>query len=322
MKDITLNLKIPEELYWQTHRLAQETSRPVEQVMLEHLKTLFSSYSFTLTHPPTFILCAPRSGSTWLRLLLNDHPEIGAGTESYVFSDWAGVDSLIAAYQGKRGSVMGLHSYLSEDHFYHHLRHFIDNVFGDFLAHEHKEFLVEKSVRHAFFLPTIARLYPEARLIHLVRDGRDVALSLRDAAHSWNPHWPKTIEGCATLWKTYNEEILSHLNLFPAESVLRLRYEELLADTSSTIARVLAFIDVTQTHHDLIERLVANHQFAVYKKEKDWFGGHFFRQGTAGQWQHEFTPEETAAFKAAAGELLLHLGYETNQDWQPATTPP
>lgn len=270
-----------------------------------------------LANPPTFVVCAPRSGSTWLRLMLNDHPEVAAGLESYVFSDYAGLEHMIAAYYGKRGKLVGLGDYLPEERFYHHVRAFVDGMFNDFLARENKQFLVEKSVRHSFFLQTIHRLYPEARIIHLVRDGRDVALSIRAASQSWNPHWPADIGGAAAVWKSYTEAILRDIHLFPQERVLPVRYEDLLCKPGADLRRILAFVGVSEGARNgaVVEEIVARNRIDVYKAEKRWQSGNFFRKGTSRQWKEAFSPEDQAAFNAAAGELLIQLGYESSLNW-------
>lgn len=267
-----------------------------------------------LRNPPTFIVCCPRSGSTWLRLMLNDHPEIACGNETFVFTEWAGLDNLIASYHGRRGHV-GLGGYVSEESFYSHVRAFVNGIFNEYLLSERKSFLVEKSTRHALFLPTIKMVYPDAKLIHLVRDGRDVVVSLRSAAQSWNPSWPKDIGRCASMWKRHNEQILSSSQLFGAADILRIKYEDMLVDPETILHRAICLIGAEQNERTLARRIASSHQFSEYKRSRNWFDGQFFRKGTSGQWRSELSGEEIRAFKSVANDLLITLGYEGHHDW-------
>lgn len=262
---------------------------------------------------PAFIVSSPRSGSTWLRLMLNDHPEIASGEETFLFTEWGGFQNMVSAYQRERGYI-GLSTYLEEEEFYGLIRAFAVGVFRKFLNRQSKSKIVEKSARHALFIPSICRVFPNARFVHLVRDGRDCAISVVAAASKWNPDWPRSIAGASRLWRRHNESILENRDVIRDGRYLQLTYEELLSNGHASLTRVLEFLDA-ECGDKLVAKLLEQHTFEVYKRDRDWLNGNFFRKGISGQWKEHFSDDDKGRFKSTAGQLLIALGYEPDANW-------
>ncbi|HWB66807.1 MAG TPA: sulfotransferase [Mycobacteriales bacterium] len=133
------------------------------------------------------VLGAARSGTTWLHRLLTAHPMVG-GTETgetWLFGD------VMALWNSPARDVVGDGPLLAA------IRRFCDALL---LAMRDRvapgaAYVCEKTPESVWRLPLLTRLYPDARYLHVVRDGRDVALSmsridggtvrLADAAASW-----------------------------------------------------------------------------------------------------------------------------------------
>jgi len=262
-----------------------------------------------LKHQPTFVVCCPRSGSTWLRLLLDSHPDIACGNETFLFTDSAGIGNVIRAYRGELG-FRGLTRYVSEDELFTFLRDFSDRCFETYLARRKKKFLVEKSVDHALHLDTVARVYPGAKIVHLIRDGRDVACSLLDAAAHWQPSWPTTIRDAARLWKRYNLAVTDGLARRQPDSSLRVHYEGLLLDTAAELRRTFAFIGAEALDDATITSIVDANRFDVLRaRHASWREGRFFRYGASGDWINRFSANDDRDFNEEAGDLLADFGY-------------
>ena len=160
--------------------------------------------------------------------------------------------------------------------------------------------MADKSPRYVRNLPTLHELWPAAKFVHLVRDGRDVGLSVL----SWKkvvvrgelvanlPTWEEDRTTTVALWW----ERLVRLGredgapLGPAQ-YHELRYEALVADPATECEGLCAFLGVPYD-----EAMVRDHEG---------------RPPTPGlrKWRAQMPPEEVERFEAAAGELLEELGY-------------
>src|SRR5205085_10599223 len=118
-----------------------------------------------LPGPPIFVVGVPRSGTTWLEHMLGAHRAVaGPGSETALFVStralWANSD--------RRPAVVAA------------LRGFASEVFGAYLASHAPQarHLLEKTPIHAEHLEQIVALFPEAAVISIHRDGRDVVRSM------------------------------------------------------------------------------------------------------------------------------------------------
>jgi len=169
---------------------------------------------------------------------------------------------------------------------------------------------VEQTPETSFVLPAALRAYPEAKVVHMVRDGRDVVCSLlakgwlreREGAddvgmpygayaRSWvEPERVQEFERssearrAAWAWRRYLSAVRA-----TAPGALEVRYEELAADPAATAQRIAAHIDADV--EPLVQALRAVHAESV------------------GRWRRDLTPEQLADVEAEAGPLLRELGY-------------
>ena len=98
-------------------------------------------------------------------------------------------------------------------------------------------FWVEHTPENLFNLPWLMHLLPEAKVVHLVRDGRGVLASFRSL--DWGPHSARRV---AEIWlvMTMSGAALAHAH---PERIITLRYEDFLADEHFQMARLLRFLD-------------------------------------------------------------------------------
>jgi hypothetical protein len=92
-----------------------------------------------------------------------------------------------------------------------------------------KERWGEKTPHHLFYWRQISEFFPEAKIIHLVRDGRDVALSYVSARFG-----PTTVYGAAQSWRRYLAEIDRVKKTSRPDLICEIRYEDLIADPEMT----------------------------------------------------------------------------------------
>jgi len=86
----------------------------------------------------------------------------------------------------------------------------------------------------------IRSVFPDAKIIHIVRDGRDVALSYKSVHDVGQKFGPKSIFTCALYWA----DGLKRIDEVSGNFVLEIRYEDLLTDTDNTLKSICRFIDI------------------------------------------------------------------------------
>jgi len=102
-----------------------------------------------------------------------------------------------------------------------------------------------------------------------------------------------------------------YLGWLEQPQVLCLRFEELILERETAFGKLLDYLAAFGFTPSLSrsEAIVILHEAIAPRRSGT------FRKGKPGNWREHFTPTNISAFKEATGDLLLRLGYETNQDW-------
>ncbi len=159
----------------------------------------------------------------------------------------------------------------------------------------------DKTQSNIHHLPLLAELFPEARFVHAIRDGRDVALAHTDGTK---------IEQVAMSWKRRVAEGREAGADLGPDRYFESRFEELIEDTEGAVRRICGFIDlpydpVMLTYYERAGDIVST--TAVPDRHKD-----IYLPPTKGlrDWRRELSDDQVARFEALAGDLLSDLGYE------------
>jgi sulfotransferase family protein len=282
----------------------------------------------TATNPFAFIVGCPRSGTTLLRHMLGAHPQIAITPEAH----W-----IAKSFEKRRGLTADGHitpKFISEllanpkFELFHLSREEINRLlpdgppltYGSFLTavfdlygkSRGKALVGNKTPDAVRKMATLHALWPSARFIHLIRDGRDVALSF----FNWRsvlqkkpgtfPTWKEDRATTCALWWELNvrrgREAGARLG---PELYYEMRYESLVQAPERECAALCAFLGVP--FDPVMLRFHENRPAAYPALEP----GHGWRPLTAGarDWRREMAAEEVEHFEAAAGALLDELGY-------------
>jgi hypothetical protein len=169
-------------------------------------------------------------------------------------------------------------------------RQCVDRLFEIHCRRMNKLFWINKTPGLLNHLDGLARLYPDARCIHIIRDGRDVAVS--NLGQEWGPN---TIRDAACRWKSL---------MGPGRAMLRkqalrfteVRYENLIRAPASTLQEIFDFLELDGSPEQILEQIAVHDQ-------------------SVGSWRKAFTAEDRRMFHRAAGDLLIDLGYEKDSSW-------
>ena len=285
--------------------------------------------------PVPFIVGVGRSGTTMLRLMLDAHPALTIPPETHFVPD------LIDAIEGgatpeQSVEVMtavrqwgDLHTEPADvlerwrglDRFEAGpaLRAFYE-IFPERMG---KPRYGEKTPAYVKSMIKIEGVLPEARFIHVIRDGRDVALS----------RWKRTLgdkepapaSRVAETWARRIRRAQRHGG--KVGHYLELRYEDLVTDTEPNLRRICEYLEldwdpvVLRYYEHAAERMAEMARDLPATDGKPTRPGAERMQAHAMtqkppdpsamyRWKERMKPEDVAAFDAAAGDLLAELGYE------------
>jgi Sulfotransferase family len=204
------------------------------------------------TKPPFFIVGAQRSGTTMLRLMLNRHPHLTVPFESGFIPEFhrrrehygdlsdrrnaANLIGDIANYpKVKKGRLIeDPHAILARP--IENYADLVNSIFSTYSARRGKPRWGDKTPAYVTEIDILWTLFPGCQIIHLVRDGRDVALSLRGLGWG-SAHVPRVAQDWS--WKT----TLAHkIGAVLGVNYLEVRYEDLVLKTEDMLRKICEFL--------------------------------------------------------------------------------
>src|SRR6185437_3635818 len=267
--------------------------------------------------PPVIVLGVGRSGTTLLRVMLDRSSEIAIPYESFFVTPLAhrhGTRPNLDDFLDDLGRFYQLYEWgISPDDVRPRLREgmttgeAISAVFEVYAEHEGKPRWGDKTPLYMQHLPLLERLFPDALWVHLVRDGRDAALSFLELPEGFSGKtWaqPRTVAQFAARWRT---EILSarRLGRHAGSRYLDLRYEDLVAEPERELRRVCEHGSLPWEADMLDHTRVSD---AANMPEHR----NLAQPPTPGlrDWRSQMSRDDTLAFEQVAGDVLRGAGYE------------
>lgn len=203
---------------------------------------------------PIFVVGAPRSGTTILSVLLDRHSRISIPPETQFFTEFLpsvqneenasreekvrvalsfhrlkdlelGHEEVMAKFRDYDNSYQALFQALLEAYCEKHM-----NVRPG-----------EKSPKHIEHVPFLLQKFPGAKVICIVRDGRDVVRSLLKVFWA-EPGNPRRLGIFCMEWCDYAELTIKYQNVLPREQFYLVKYERLLTNPVDTLQNICAFI--------------------------------------------------------------------------------
>ncbi len=283
--------------------------------------------------PAPFIVGMTRSGTTLLRLMLDAHPELAIPPETHFLPE------VIAAFKKGRTEPEQVIEVMKENRRWpdfdiapevmlERLRaaapleepgDAIRAFYRLYAEREGKPRWGDKTPGYATKMRRIWRALPEARFVHMIRDGRDVAVSLerrssglstKEVANRWSHRIRKT-RGLAKILPHYAE----------------IRYEDLVTDPEGVLRKVSAFVELDYdpamlSYHERSQERLRELERPLRAEEgkrgltaESRLEAHAMtaeppRPDRVGAWREELSPENIAIFEKRAGGLLEELGYD------------
>jgi hypothetical protein len=269
--------------------------------------------------PPLLILGVRRSGTTLLRVMLDRNSQLAVPDESYFVPQLAhrhGRRPDIDAFVEDIRRLETLREWgISPEDVRSKLRRgmttgeAISAIYEAYAHHRGKPRWGDKTPMYMQHLPLLERLFPEARYVHLIRDGRDTAVSFLAmpqgiVTRSW-AH-PRSIGDFACEWRVEVEAARRLGDRVGPGRYVELRYEAFVAEPERELQAICAFGDLPWEPGML--DYVGNVDVSRKPHQQ-----RLAQPPTRGvrDWRRDLPPGDVEAFESVAGGLLHELGYET-----------
>lgn len=277
-----------------------------------------------------FIGGAPKSGTTWLQLLLNAHAGISCHGEGHfanrllptltkamkVYNTTINLKNQ-SIFEGLEGQPLFTNR---------HVFYLVTVAISLMLCRPEKanaaQIVGDKTPDNVQFFPLLATLFPQARFIHIIRDGRDCAVSawfhnLRlnsTQLASKFPSFDKFAEHIAQIWVAN----VGGGARFAAENPARclsIRYEDLSADPLNVLDQVCTFLGASRDAATLRACLAAADfdRLSGGRPRGEEDRRSFFRRGLPGDWRNHFDARTERAFRMRAEPWLSNFRYTSTE---------
>jgi LPS sulfotransferase NodH len=276
-----------------------------------------------------FVLGAQKSGTTWLQRLLSGLPSVLCRGEGHfvdglvlpIAKTIRSYNQLMVTVEQRvyQGSGEG-YSPLQQNEFDAFCRQIIHDRL---LARAPQGLLAigDKTPANALHLATLHRLFPDAKYIHLVRDGRDVAVSnychiqrVLEANPQGQPIQPFAAMAAPLIqkWSDYLSAAQAFQQKNPLLPWLQVSYEQLLSDPEQLLMTISEFLlgEAADSEHVKHAVKVASFESLTRGRQRGTEDQRsFLRKGIQGDWQAYYTPEIYCSIPPEAVQLLRKLGY-------------
>ena len=288
-------------------------SRPARKYENALVKRDWYDLSARSELPLVFIGGCGRSGTTLLREMLNRHPKLFCGPETSMFGlpFWPNNISKMWNLDEQR--------LITDAQASDNLVHFAEQFYGEQSARAGKDRVADKTPNNIRVIGKLLTWFPNGRFIHIIRDGRDVACSLRNHPKEKIENGKivpslinRPISECAQRWL---DDTSSGLAYRTHPRYYEIKYEDLVSEPHAVLTELCQFIgedyqpcmiepDASQSDNMNVGRLVNNQN----SKEK-------ISSRSLGRWRNDLTADEKKDFEDVAGELLIALGYVDSNQW-------
>ena len=293
-----------------------------------------------------FVISAPRSGSTWLARSLNEHPEVFA-TEHRLFGNFCEVWRTNDGTSAPRITFDNYARAFAMHYFYDQMDmnhgQFVDVFQKSFInfvtqfgsRRSGKPIVIDKITPYPGTAELVTRqirkICPDAKIVQLIRDGRDVLTSgtfdwlLKDAEGTDRHRFFEVKEPGFVLKRFFDDAVITKwaenwretIDAFKTRQAdAQIRYEAMKTDQAAELSKIFKILGANPDS----EIANACAQATTFKKTTGRSAGDAVatakaRKGVAGDWKNYLTRADGQLFHQLAGQQLIELGYESDAGW-------
>lgn len=277
------------------------------------------------TPNPFFIVGVHRSGTTLLRYILSSHPDVYVPEESdfiprfflhgpkrplsaqkvtehlhTIFNEYR----FVRDWKGEPPDPQAVWAEIASDPT---PSAFLNALYTRYAQQNQAYRWGDKTPIYASYISLLHQIFPKARFIHIIRDGRDAALSMLEKYAADEFH--VDVYFAAWNWVRRIHTAQKAAQYLPTHQYVEIRYENLVADPEPIVQQVCAFLEL-----DYHPEMLMQHQLAQQQIPAD---SHFFANvrkpitpKKVGRWQYDLTKRDQRLVQAVQRSLLTELDYK------------
>jgi len=259
----------------------------------------------------------PRSGTTFLQIVLAAHPEIATARETHLFDRYLG--PMFRSFGREEADLMsadGLRHHLGHAELIAHFRAMALSVLSSIhVKHPGASVVLEKTPGHLGFIPLIRDCLPEAKFIHVLRDPRGFGASMKAASkEAWGSWARRDMRDIGQWWARMMATANAAAQTL-GDGYRQIRYEDLFVDGAAIVNdlyRWLGLSAIADLPNDLRQRFPISAMAALSGEPTDprvEARERFFRRGDPQAWREELSGSEIEAIEQSCAETMIALGY-------------
>lgn len=276
-------------------------------------------------NPYLFAVGCPRSGTTLLQRMLDHHPQLAVANDSHFIprvieditdnTDPPLTPELVERVRCyRRFTRLGLSDVIVSEAAVRSqtYREFVSTLYSEYGRLRGKPLAGEKTPDYVRYLPLLHALFPWVRSIHIIRDGRDVALSTLEWAREdkgpgrfelWRE---EPVAVCALWWRWQVSTGMEDGKVLGPDRYREIKYEDLISRPDEILREITAFLEL-QFCPEMLDYHVGKTRYEPgLSAKKAWL------PPTPGlrDWRTQMAERDVELFEAIAGDFLFALGYE------------
>ena len=279
----------------------------------------------TASNPFVFVVGCPRSGTTLLQRMLDNHPQLAVANDTHFITRAAKrvlrkdpqplltPELLDAVISYRRFYRMGLDEteVMRAAEEYPAYAEFVSRLYTLRGLIKGKPLSGEKTPDYCRQIPVLHRLFPVARFVHIIRDGRNTALSTLNWASAtkgpgkWSLWNEDPLGTCALWWRWQAGTGQRDGSLLVSKHYLRVKYEDLVAYPEKELQAIASFLDIPYSD------AMANYHAGKTKHTPGLSAKSAWLPPVKNlrDWRNDMSAEDIGVFDGIAGDLLRENGY-------------
>ncbi|MEC7926926.1 MAG: sulfotransferase, partial [Candidatus Neomarinimicrobiota bacterium] len=279
-----------------------------------------------ISNKPIFIVGCERSGTTVVRLILHTHPNIAIPPQTkilkklykrrLIFRDLSKkqnrskiAEYILSNYDKKTKLVdLGIDSH----NIYQNIQSSGNSIgavgaiiFQEYAKKHHKLRWGDKRPYYIKYLRQLLHLFPDAQIIHIIRDPRDAVASL--LSMSW---WKKNLMNSILNWKEAVRRGSIMKKHLPSDQYFELRYEDFIDNPEQWIRQICGFLNEEFYPQMLQFQATAGTAIPNYKMEWHSATKQALSAKSIGRWKNDLTRQEACIVEKITGKEMIDYGYQ------------
>lgn len=271
--------------------------------------------------PPVFIVGAPRSGTTLMAVLLDRHSNIAIGPETQFFTEFVPqnwMDRTPETHEQLVDSALAFKRIadfnFDRDQLLNHFKKYeltLPNVLRSIMEvhaiRNSKQRPGEKSPHHLQHVPTILNYFPDAKILCVLRDGRDVVRSLLETPWAI-PNNPRRLRLFCIRWNDAAQQVITYRETLAPDQFLTVKFEDILRQPRPELEKISAFLgekfEVTQ-----LEPAQPSNVIPGWEKQWKRKASEMLDPGRIEAWRKSDDRKQIWVMNSMMGSMLERMGY-------------